>query len=491
LPSTICSVMKSDDALFSPSDNHDDLHDISDIDASIIICTSCIDLRSEVEALKLVRDDMSAKLVEHNDMSARLEIEVDLLRITYAKCIEEQMESLRNAPCGTCDRLEFENEFLSKRCKSLSAKSFDSHNPCHSDVAISEVVSLQPELGSSIERESSDSSTRAISLNCSSVPCDKLLDSSNDAQLISKANGTSSKNGTHSLKEKYHCTFCKRDGHIVEFCFRHVKHERRVRAKAFRKSRSLSHGTCDSKLGTKLRVDISCSRSQGTSHLNENGNSSSRTVPADRPLYHCSFCEKDGHQERFCYRHVRRMRRARASKSFCAYSLSHVVKTGEPSTRPRFIDGFFDSFSGGLVHARRCASNAPPVGLRHDPCGASVGSSLNLLGGHCLFARDCTHSSPRVARSRHASEGDLKVSHWNQHLHHANPFPAGGNFCQFVPYANHAGSFGQFAQYPNLVVSNFGQVAYANPAGYRGAHHEPSYAQYNLGPCVSGFEGQR
>lgn len=123
-------MIKSDDALLAPSDNHDALHDISDVDASIIICTSCIDLRSEVETLKHVRDDMSAKLVEHNDMSARFEIEVDLLRTTFAKCIEEQVKSLRNASCGTCDRLKFENEFLSKRCKSLIAKSFDSHDLC-------------------------------------------------------------------------------------------------------------------------------------------------------------------------------------------------------------------------------------------------------------------------------------------------------------------------------------------------------------------------
>ena len=86
LSSTICSMMKSDDALLAPSDNHDALHDISDIDASIIICTSCINLENEVLVLKHVCNDMSAKLVEHIDMSARFEIEVDLLSTTYAKC---------------------------------------------------------------------------------------------------------------------------------------------------------------------------------------------------------------------------------------------------------------------------------------------------------------------------------------------------------------------------------------------------------------------
>jgi hypothetical protein len=67
-----------------------------------------------------------------------------------------------------------------------------------------------------------------------------------------------------------------------------------VCAKAFKKPRSLSHGTCDSNVGTKLNVgvDASCSKSQGTSHLQENGDSSTRTVPLDRPLYHCSICGK-------------------------------------------------------------------------------------------------------------------------------------------------------------------------------------------------------
>jgi len=57
-------------------------------------------------------------------MSANLEKENDLLHTTYAKCIEEEMENLRNTPCGTCDYLKFQSEVLATSCKSLSAKSF-------------------------------------------------------------------------------------------------------------------------------------------------------------------------------------------------------------------------------------------------------------------------------------------------------------------------------------------------------------------------------
>jgi len=95
-----------------------------DDDCIHISCTSCIDLENEVKALKLLRDDMSAELVVHKDMSANLEKENDLLHTTYAKCIEEEMENLRNTPCGTCDYLKFQSEVLATSCKSLSAKSF-------------------------------------------------------------------------------------------------------------------------------------------------------------------------------------------------------------------------------------------------------------------------------------------------------------------------------------------------------------------------------
>jgi hypothetical protein len=50
-----------------------------------------------------------------------------------------------------------------------------------------------------------------------------------------------------------------------------------VRAKAFKKPHNLSHGTCDSNVGTKssVGVDTSCFKSQGTSHLQENSDLSS------------------------------------------------------------------------------------------------------------------------------------------------------------------------------------------------------------------------
>ena len=92
-----------------------------------------------------MHDDMSAKLVEHNKISANLKKENELLQTTYANGIENEMDNLKIAPCGTCDRLKFENENLAEKCKSLSAKSFDSCNSCHSDVGVFKIASSQPE----------------------------------------------------------------------------------------------------------------------------------------------------------------------------------------------------------------------------------------------------------------------------------------------------------------------------------------------------------
>ena len=90
---------------------------------------------------------MVHKLVEHNEMSANFAKENDLLCATYAKCIKKGMHNLKkkNSPYGICDRLKLENEVLFKRCKSLSAKSFDSCNSCHSDVGVFKIASSQPE----------------------------------------------------------------------------------------------------------------------------------------------------------------------------------------------------------------------------------------------------------------------------------------------------------------------------------------------------------
>ena len=132
------------------------------------------------------------------------------------------------------------------------------------------------------------------------------------------------------------------------------------------------------------------------------------------------FCEKDGHQESFCYRRMRRMHRAHASKSFGVHSLSHGMKTSEPSTRPRFIDGFFDSFSSGFCRDRGHASSASCVGPRLASHDASIGSSRKTLGDVCLLTHGSPRFSSRVVLLRNASK-DVSKLHVNQQLHHANP----------------------------------------------------------------------
>jgi hypothetical protein len=125
----------------------------------------------------------------------------------------------------------------------------------------------------------------------------------------------------------------------------------------------------------------------------ENGDLSSQTMPSNRPLYHCSFCGKDGYQGSFCYQRAKRMRRARSSRPLNVHSLSHGMNTCEPRKKSLFINGFHDSFSSGLGHDHGHASSASCVGPRHASHDASIGSSHKTLGDVCLFSLGTAHFS--------------------------------------------------------------------------------------------------
>jgi hypothetical protein len=71
--SNTCSSTLNNDICIDSNDNHDVLLDIIACNMSTASCTSCNDLKHEIDDLKQVRDDMSAKLVEHNEKSANLE----------------------------------------------------------------------------------------------------------------------------------------------------------------------------------------------------------------------------------------------------------------------------------------------------------------------------------------------------------------------------------------------------------------------------------
>ena len=82
MPCSMCSLILDDNTCLTSCDNHDILLDVSDDACSCgLICTSCIDLENEVLALKRMRDDMSAKLIEHNEMSANLVVLVIALNM--------------------------------------------------------------------------------------------------------------------------------------------------------------------------------------------------------------------------------------------------------------------------------------------------------------------------------------------------------------------------------------------------------------------------
>jgi hypothetical protein len=69
--SSTCFSALNNDTCIDSNDNHDVLLDINA--CTTIACASCTDLKHEIVDFKQVRDDMSIKLVEHNENSANLE----------------------------------------------------------------------------------------------------------------------------------------------------------------------------------------------------------------------------------------------------------------------------------------------------------------------------------------------------------------------------------------------------------------------------------
>jgi hypothetical protein len=71
--SSTCSSTLNNDTCIDSNDNYDVLLDINACNMSTASCTSCNYLKYEIDDLKQVHDDVSAKLVEHNEKSANLD----------------------------------------------------------------------------------------------------------------------------------------------------------------------------------------------------------------------------------------------------------------------------------------------------------------------------------------------------------------------------------------------------------------------------------
>jgi hypothetical protein len=80
--SSTCSSTLNNDTCIDSNDNHDVLLDINACNVSTISYTSCNDLKYEIDYLKQVCDDMSTKLVKHNEKSVNLE-KVVVMRQNY------------------------------------------------------------------------------------------------------------------------------------------------------------------------------------------------------------------------------------------------------------------------------------------------------------------------------------------------------------------------------------------------------------------------
>jgi hypothetical protein len=70
--SSTCSSTLNSDTCIDSNDNYDVFLDINVCNVSSISCTSCNNLKHEIDDLKQVHNDMSAKLVEHNETISKL-----------------------------------------------------------------------------------------------------------------------------------------------------------------------------------------------------------------------------------------------------------------------------------------------------------------------------------------------------------------------------------------------------------------------------------
>jgi hypothetical protein len=71
--SSTCSSTLNNNTCIDSNDNHDVLLDINACNVSTIDCASYIDLKHEIDDFKQVHDDMSMKLIEHDEKSANHE----------------------------------------------------------------------------------------------------------------------------------------------------------------------------------------------------------------------------------------------------------------------------------------------------------------------------------------------------------------------------------------------------------------------------------
>jgi hypothetical protein len=88
--------------------------------------------------------------------------------------------------------------------------------------------------------------------------------------------------------------------------------------------------------------------------------------------------------------------------------------------KAQFMDGFCDTLSSELGHARGHVSSTSCVGPLHACSGACVGFSPTTSRYLCLFSCGSIHLFSWVTSLRHGSKGVRKHFHSNQHWHYAN-----------------------------------------------------------------------
>ena len=198
-----------------------------------------------------------------------------------------------------------------------------------------------------------------------SVDTRAILDVGSSMTSYVSDNGASSSRTVSPSRPLHHCSFCGKNGHLVDFCFRRAKHLRRAPASKSPSEHCLSHDMHTKEPSTKTRFVDTFSSGVG---------------------------QHRGHGLRdFVF-----VPRAAPRQDFRRF----------PRGGPRFVHR-------GTHPRRGCVSSF----------GALAGSHHGaFMQGHRRFSRDGPRFPHQVVHSRRASKDGVGSSCMDHHLHHANSY---------------------------------------------------------------------
>lgn len=239
-------------------------------------CENCVKLTIENDVLNKILEEKakieqsmpmtaSKKVIDSNSCDLCIEIEhnVDKIQEAFRVKFKEQLDRIRDDYCVSCEALKAEAthykekpDRASKSNKCASCKELAKQND-YLNRTLERFTSGQKNLNMILDRSKVSVNNGGLGFNSLEhsknhppkvvravesglfevkppKPSKIVFKSAGFAQTPSSKIGASTSSGQTPQKVKYHCTFYKKDGHIVELCFCRAKIERKKRMSALR-----------------------------------------------------------------------------------------------------------------------------------------------------------------------------------------------------------------------------------------------------------------